>query len=285
MLNVLIVSVAYNPPTTILKNLEADYYPHLVIDNSEQEMVWLKEYCLLHNHIYQWMGGNVGIAKALNVGASYAMQHGFDYIVTMDQDSKLTKQMLIAVEEKILNFADYSEVAVFSPKHQILPDDVDICKGNDDIISDDIFLSMTSGNFVNLAIWKKLNGFDENLFIDGVDIDYYIRAHLSGYKVITFLNLFISHELGGEFNHKKILRYGFDVWNHSAVRKYYIVRNYLYIYKKYRCKILGVSLFRKVAIKLPISVLFFEKNKISKLFKCVQGYIDYRRGKLGKYEK
>ncbi|RTL02185.1 MAG: glycosyltransferase [Proteobacteria bacterium] len=278
MLNVLIVSVAYNPPTTILKNLEADYYPHLVIDNSEQETVWLKEYCLLHDHIYQWMGDNVGIAKALNVGASYAMQHGFDYIVTMDQDSELTNQLLQELTSFIIDYGVCNDVAIFSPRHKI---------GNNSIeynlaIEDNILLPMTSGNFVNLKIWYKLLGFDENLFIDAVDIDYYAKAKISGYRILTLNYVVMPHCMGTHSGVMWIFKYGFDVWNHSALRKYYIMRNYNYICKKYLSKLPELYFFKKIIIKMPISVVLFEKGKFKKLYYLLQGYIDFRLGVMGK---
>lgn len=278
MLKVLIVTVAYNPPKSILKNLEVDYYPHLVIDNSEVETAWLKEYCKTNSHLYQWMGENVGIAKALNIGAKYAMQHGFDYIVTMDQDSKLTNQLLQELTSFIFDYGVCDDVAIFSPRHKI---------GNNSIeynlaVENNIVLPMTSGNFVNLKVWHKLLGFDENLFIDAVDIDYYAKAKISGYKVLTLNYVVMSHCMGTDSSVRWIFKSRFDVWNHAALRKYYIMRNYNYICKKYLPLLPELYFFKEIIIKMPISVALFEEGKFKKLYYLLRGYIDFKLGIMGK---
>lgn len=280
MLNVLIVTVAYNPPTTILKNLEVDYYPHLVIDNSEQETVWLKEYCLLHNHIYQWMGGNVGIAKALNVGAEYAIDNDYEYIVTMDQDSKLTNVLLDKMGQAIENYNMISVVAVFSPRHVDSYNTSNVTQSE----TTNNFFAMSSGNFLNLSIWHKLGGFNEELFIDMVDVEYYVRALINNYQVITFQKIGISHSIGNESCIHWVGKYGFDVWNHGKIRKYYQARNFWYVYKKYHQQMPELIFIKKIIRKMPISIILFEKNKLGKLYYYLRGYIDYLRGKLGKID-
>lgn len=283
MLKALIVTVAYNPTKSVMQNLEIDYYPHLVVDNSECETIWLKEYCQLVGHFYQWMGDNLGIAKALNVGAEYAMNHGYDYIVTMDQDSCLTESLLFNMAEKINNFRDMDKVAIFSPKHVLYALQFENPRQNN--YSENIAITMTSGNWVNLKLWQDLGGFNESLFIDGVDMEYYLRAKISNYKVITFLNIFLKHNLGNSLRNYKVFHYQFDVSNHSAIRRYYMVRNYLFIIFKYRSyfeKIPELKIYCRVLVKLPIIVLLFESEKYIKLKYMVLGCIDFL---LKKYEK
>lgn len=283
MLKALIVTVAYNPPQSIVSNLEVDCYPHMVVDNSERETIWLKEYCLQHNHIYQWLGDNLGIAKALNVGAEYALQHCFEYIVTMDQDSELTYELIKAMDFKIYSFPHCKNVAIFSPRYSVLGlNDNEQLKPHQ--YTEDITLLMTSGNWVNLNIWKYLGGFNNDLFIDGVDVEYYIRSKLCNYRVVTFLDIFLEHSLGNKPECRWIGKYGFDVWNHSATRKYYIARNYNYIYQQYKDNVSEVKLYYKIMYKMPFAIIFFEKNKFSKLWCFFCGYIDFLRGKYGKYK-
>lgn len=284
MLQVLIVTVAYNPPKSLISNLAVDYYPHMIVDNSEQETIWLKEYCSENGHVYRWLGDNLGIAKALNLGAKYALSQGFAYIVTMDQDSKLTNDILVNMDAKIFNFNHKNNVAIFSPRYRVLGlNDNEQLKPHQ--YTEDITLLMTSGNWVNLDIWNDLGGFNDDLFIDGVDVEYYLRSKLSNYRVIAFLDIFLEHALGSRAKCYWIGKYGFDVWNHSAIRKYYIARNYAYITSKYLNRFSEVGIYKKIIIKMPISIILFEDDKYRKLWYFFLGYLDFLRGRYGKFKQ
>lgn len=277
MFKTLIVTVAYMPAQNIVKNLTVNYFPHLVVDNSEQESLWLKEFCEMHGHHYQWLGRNLGIAKALNIGAEYALDHGYEYIVTMDQDSELTNQMLSSISDYIVKLNNPEVVAVCSPRH--VHDGIEVAE-RDDVTND--FYSMSSGNFINLQIWKRLGGFDEKLFIDMVDVDYYVKSLINDYQVLTLQSVTMLHRMGERVQSRRFLMYTFDVWNHSKERKYYQARNFYYIYSKYNREIPELLYFKKIIFKMIFSIIFFENNKFSKLYYYLRGYIDYRRGKFGK---
>ena len=277
-LNALIVTVTYNPDQSVLDNLKTSYYPHLIVDNSEKPPQWLKEYCNEYNIDYIWLNGNFGIAKALNIGAQYAINKEFDYIVTMDQDSELTDELLLDMTNYISQSQNEEQVAVFSPRH--VNSGAEFQAAKEDVTND--FYSMSSGNFVNLSIWRILGGFDEKLFIDMVDVDYYVRALISNYQVLTIQRIFMMHQMGTNLQNKKFFKYRFDVWNHNNVRKYYQARNFLYVYNKYYKQLPELSFFKKIILKTPISIILFESNKFSKLYCYVRGCIDFKRGKFGK---
>lgn len=278
MLKALVVTVTYNPPRNLINNLAVNYYPHMVVDNSELETIWLKDFCIENGHVYQWLGDNLGIATALNVGAEYAIQHGFDYIVTMDQDSKLIYSLLEQLTDYIVNYISQDTVAVFSPRHiNEGPDLHNIVK---EVTND--FYAMSSGNFLNLQIWAKIGKFNEQLFIDMVDVEYYVRALIAGYKVLTIQHITILHQMGHNSHIRWVGKYGFDVWNHNKVRKYYQARNFWYIYKKYHQQLPELIFIKKMIRKMPFSIILFEDDKLAKIYYYFRGYIDYLRGKLGK---
>ncbi len=283
MLKALIVTVAYNPPTSLLDNLQVDYYPHMVVDNSEQETIWLKNYCAEHNHVYQWLGDNLGIAKALNVGAEYAIEHGFDYIVTMDQDSRLNVFMLVSVTHFIIDFSNNELVALFSPFHSL-----DGIKSNSSCVMVNEIV-MTSGNFVNLSIWKKLNGYNELLFIDMVDGDFCSRAIINGYQTILIPWITLEHTLG--IYHSRMVFFGvvLDTYCHNKIRKFYQARNTLYcfsIYKKYKNTQFNniyefhLGMFKEFIVKMPLKILCLEEHKISKLIYFFKGVFSFLLNKF-----
>lgn len=278
-MKVLIVTVAYNPTIEITNILNIENFSHLVIDNSDIENLWLRNFCIERNYHYLPLGGNKGIAEALNKGAEFAIKLGCDYIITMDQDSKLTKYILQQMINFINGYVDTTKVAIFSPRH-INPSDKYIKHSEE--YSNDIF-TMTSGNFLNLKIWESLKGFNSKLFIDLVDFDYNARAILAGFKVLTINTIEMHQYVGENATTKWIGKYGFDVWHHGKIRKYYQARNYNYIYKQYKNQLPEAKLLKKIIRKMPISIIFFEKNKLSKLLYYFLGVVDYYRGKLGKF--
>ena len=140
---------------------------------------------------------------------------------------------------------------------------------------------MTSGNFVNLDIHKKLCGFKEWLFIDGVDIEYCLNLRKNNYKVMRLNELEIEHNLGDIF-YKKFFNKDLLVTNHSAIRRYYQCRNYLYIRDMY---IDVEPTFCKILVKFKtiiLAIILYEDNKIDKLKNFYNGYNDYKLGRRGK---
>ena len=94
---------------------------------------------------------------------------------------------------------------------------------------------ITSGSLLNLAVWKKLGGYESKLFIDEVDHEYCYRAKNEGYSVFRFpsvhliINWVTKKEAGYAANIAKRKR-----TIHSPTRVYFMVRNYLYVRKKYK---------------------------------------------------
>ena len=167
-------------------------------------------------------GTNEGISKRLNEAAHKAIQEGYDFLLTMDQDSSfelgLFEQYLQLVDDY-----DKAKVAQFGvncdPRH--IP--ISAMPFNADSL-------ITSGTILNLAVFQKVGNFDEKLFIDFVDVEYSLRASYRGYQNIIFTNIIMKHaigylKLGRSFkNFKKTLRI-----LHTPIRVYYIIRNGLYL--------------------------------------------------------
>ena len=89
------VVVFYNPSDDNISNIDA--YKGVVdkvyvVDNSDDDIVRLKDDKVIK---YIKLGKNLGIAKALNIGAENAINDGFKWLLTMDQDSKITKQNVL----------------------------------------------------------------------------------------------------------------------------------------------------------------------------------------------
>lgn len=160
----------------------------------------------------------------------------------------------------------------------ILQDDIKIKVSNEINEYSEGISTMTSGNLLNLKIWQTMGGFIADLFIDIVDVDYYCRAVLNRFRVITINPLYMQHQLG-DMKKYRVLGKSIAVNNH--IRKYYQIRNWLYVYFKYKNVIPEVEIVRNFLLSLFI-VLLFEANRLKKLYYMLLGIVDYIRGRYGK---
>lgn len=268
------VVILYNPQNTINEILSS--YIHsvdmiYVIDNSEELNINFSKSIDESKCKYVFNGGNLGIAKALNIGCQMAINDGFKWVLTMDQDSSFlsfNKEEIAAVITGNVN----SEIALYYPTYIIGDTTYDkfLVENNEPIVV------MTSGNIINLDVYSSVNGFEEKLFIDYVDTDYCLKIKAVGCKISHLSSLRLQHALGNS-RYVKFLFINALVTNHSHIRRYYITRNRFYVMKKYKkvSKIFFNSEL-KVFINELLKILFFESNKLLKIKSILKGYVDFR---------
>ncbi len=268
------VVVWYNPTNDDKKNIYS-YLESLdklyIFDNSSKK----NDFKLDKKIEYIFAGENEGIAKALNVTAKKAIEDGYEWLLTMDQDTVFENEKL----EKLKKFIDKKEanVAIICPW---LETKLKIEKSKQEL--DYPLDVMTSGNLLNLAIYKKIGGFLEELFIDGVDMEFCLRLKKHGFKIKRVNSISIKHNLGN-ITYKNFLKKSLLCMNHNYVRYYYRVRNYHYIHDLYYdiepeyCK--NIIKFRAMIW----CIVFYEKDKYRKLRAVYEGYKDYKKGIKGKY--
>lgn len=271
------VVVFYNPSLDNISNID-NYINMLdklyIIDNTEKD---IKIKFKSNKIVYKKNKCNMGIAYALNLGAKLAIADGFDWLLTLDQDSKINSDII----SKMICFLKNNKIknlGIISPYHNIVT-----FEKKPEIKTEEKMEVMTSGNIINLNAYKKVNGFKNELFIDCVDIEYGMNLNKNNYKVLRLNYIEMPHTLGDS----KIIRFlGRDVItsNHNALRRYYMTRNTLYVNKLYKniypdyCKMLIRSQLGQLK-----RVIFLEKDKINKLKMIIRGIIDYKKGITGKF--
>lgn len=285
---ILIVIIAYNPEDNFTDQLSIPNVDYLIVDNSSKPTKNIADFCAQSTHCkYLPLNDNVGIAKALNIGCEYAIEHGYKWVVTMDQDSKFTADIL----NKMLSFANSFEfleqTSIFSPLH-VLQNNTKL--STPDTSYTERLCVMASGNLLNLDVWKKINGFTDEMFIDYVDTEYGIKSVLAGYKIIVINTIEMPHRLGDlktiNFMGKPLKLFGkpMIVLNHNYIRKYYQARNSLYLFKKYLhsdVKLRQVLIF---TVYIFITTVLFEKDKLRKMKYMYYGVRDFFKQKYGRLE-
>src|SRR5438093_1776942 len=149
-----------------------------IIDNSEKSLPVLQKLTSSEKIRFIHDGENKGIAKRLNDVIEIAISEGYEWLMTMDQDSFFEEEHLPAYFSCIEKFEGNNQVGMFG---------VDF-EGTANIAADctwqEITHLITSGSVVNLGLFNAIGKFDELLFIDEVDHEYCLRAIVKGYKII-----------------------------------------------------------------------------------------------------
>lgn len=196
----------------------------------------------------------------------------------MDQDSVFENGSMKELKEVAMEAA--TNIAIVSPVH-LTP------KANLPVSADrtkKIKLTMTSGNLLRISAWTKAGPFEEKLFIDSVDHEYYLRLRKQGFVIVRANNSVLLHPLG-EIQYSKFLFIKLKTTNHPALRRYYITRNRLYVSFKYFFSDFWFF-FResRELIKSFFVVLLLDEEKGKKLKMMTRGVFDFLRGKYGRLQ-
>lgn len=149
---------------------------------------------------------NLGFGRALNLGLSYGMEKGYDYILILNQDAELEANTLLQIAKFAL-LLQPTDWAVISPWNKD-------SHGNTEYYFEDNLSKRSGGylkmdisefevipvDFINAACWfinvnglSKLKGFDERFFMYGEDLDFCNRAKYFGYKIFVLKNVHCIH--------------------------------------------------------------------------------------------
>lgn len=271
------VVILYNPDESVIDNINSyieDVDFLYILDNTEDYSDFSSiAFSRLKNHRYNYIPfrKNMGIAYALNY--VIRISQTYDFLLTMDQDSKFSKGMLKKYKDKISQFCQ-NDVAMYALNYNSERSDEGTTR-----LPHEVEKAITSGSIVDLAKARVVGGFDENLFIDEVDHEFCFRAIKNGYRIIEFNDIHLMHHLGNPIT-KSILGHHFGSTNHSEIRKYYITRNKIYVMKKYPHIRKEYFTF---LIKTFFAMIILEKKRKEKIKYILRGIRDALRNNMGKY--
>lgn len=275
--NIIAIIITYNPDETLLKNNIKILLPQvnniLIVNNSTSiESGSYGTAKIINNN------DNLGIATALNAGINFALDNNFKYALFLDQDSTPDEDL---VEHLKAAFMLDDAIAMAVPQIQYLG-----TNKKTSTLSEYQFINfaITSGSLLDLSLISKLGYFDDELFIDSVDFEYCFKIRLNKFKIARINKAILYQRLGNMVQHK-LMGMEFYPTNHNYIRRYYIVRNRLYIAKKYYHfdkKYLYKSIKRMI-YEFTL-VILFEDDKIRKTRSVIRALIDFTKGKTGKYD-
>ena len=222
--------------------------------------------------IIRTTGDNEGIAKDLNTITQWAIEHGYEYVLTMDQDSAFQPGDFPKYLD-IVSQNDQNNIGLWTPAYKNT--------GSKSLLEKEI--TMTSGSIVKTSVIKVYGFFSEELFIDLVDSEYCFRIRKNGYRIIQASPIVLKHQLG----YKKVNKWGIVTINYSALRTYYIVRNWFLVYRQYPEQLLAAcgpkrKFYTYTLLYRSVKIILFEDHKIDKLKALFLGIYHGLCGKGGK---
>ncbi|MGF1803537.1 glycosyltransferase family 2 protein [Vibrio gigantis] len=212
---------------------------------------------------------NLGIAFALNSALTYCKKNDFEFLITLDQDSISSKNM---VDNLSVHLIQGEDIAMVGP--QIIDINTERSQGNANKKPEDTMLLITSGALCKVDTLLSVGGFNNKLFIDCVDFDMSLKLYESGYKVLRANDVCMTHEIG----HKtkiSIFNVSFYLLNHSPLRVYYMVRNRIYLIFRYK-HLRGYNRRKELRhlITRSLACLFFESERRKKMISTFRGVWD-----------
>jgi len=290
------VVVIFHPEEPVVQNVLAmikECGELIVVDNGSSPEIRARLNGLSGSTVIE-LRENIGVAAALNIGAARAMNKGFLWIVTFDQDSCPEPGMVATlwaahlrrpqaalvvpcIAEGAESLGRYRWVRPhprFPGLFQRIP-----CLDND---VSGIIMAVTSGSLTELSVWADLGGFDEGLFIDYVDTDFCLKVIDSGREILVAAGAILKHKLGNRRD-IELFGYSFHPTFHPPFRHYYMTRNRIQIWRRYACRMPHWALFDLMFFGFNLfRVIAFEDQKGLKIQAVLRGTWDGLLGKSGK---
>lgn len=221
---------------------------------------------------------NLGVAAALNQGLNQALQWGYEWLLTMDQDSRCHFDMvntLLSVEAACLTKpavigGNYQDTRNNRPK-------VEVGRAGEYLDQKTV---ITSGCLVKAHFAMAIGGFREDYFIDQLDHEFCLRVRANGGRVVISRRPVMLHSVG-EAGGVRLPIVG-ELPSHSPLRKYYIARNSLVTIIDYWGKEPSWCVRRAVRLVLGLCLMStLEQQRIVKVRAFFAGIVDALTRQMG----
>lgn len=237
------------------------------------------------------LAGNSGIGAAINTGFEHARQLGLEFVVTFDQDSTAPAGFMDSLVDEYDRLASKGvRVGMVTPEYysatpQSRPERVG------DYI--EAYAPIQSGMLMPLSVIDALGPQREDLFIDMIDTEYFLRAKRAGYIAVCAPHLTLDHGFGHRLyinvfgrRLKKPNGQPRMVKVSSPFRYYYRARNRVLVSREFAAepaakKVLVKQMLNDTLVDFNVA-LYSAKGRFTLLKLIVSGWVDGLRGRTGK---
>lgn len=227
---------------------------------------------------------NSGIAAALNIGVKIAQERGYEWVVTLDDDSIPDSDMLERLCEHLSQIGGLRPVGIIGMSRAPRNCTTQTHERTTSPVCLDKRGIITSGSLFSLQTFVLVGPFREEFFIDSVDYDFCMRVRAKGLRVIQVQEYGFKHSLG-QNERFQLGIFTFNSESHSPARLYYASRNSTILAAEY---FLRDPLFTFALVlsqfKTVMRIMFLQKNKRMKLIAIIRGLVAVLKQKMGKIE-
>lgn len=260
-MKIAVIIIAYKPDVGLLqKNINA------YAGSMDKILIWQNS-TFDSGRISKWTdkityigdGANRFIAYPLNQALKWCRENGYDYLLTMDQDS---------VWEDFAGFIKKVETLEGSGNTILYAPNVNNAFSTDaDTLHPETVI--TSGSLINVEKALQIGGFKEKYEIYWVDGEFCFRARKNGYQ-ITMLP---DYNLIQQFGHQTRTLFGFKTSNYSPLIYYYLTRNMIWEHREHGSEAVSWRCILYTLMYTSRGIILGEKQKLKKLTKIAKGII------------
>jgi GT2 family glycosyltransferase len=153
--------------------------------------------------------GNGGLAKAYNYALEVALENGFEWLLTLDQDTRLPLDFVCRLADLVALATPRKDLAAIVPRlssdgRAVSPGRLlkpwghvapfpDAFTG----ISLDETIAMNSASTFRVSALKSIGGYDPRFQIWCSDVVIYHRIHSNNFRVLVATDIQVEHEMAG----------------------------------------------------------------------------------------
>lgn len=276
-LKICCVIITYNPDDflfQLINTLEPQVDKIIVVDNnsSSNTIYKITQSVVGKNIEFIQNSQNLGIATALNQGIIKAKKMGYEWVVTFDQDSIPSENIIQILSEVYFSYPDKSKIGAIGINFPIASGESYYPQSNDKKYSERDYL-ITSGCLMSIDAFSLVGNFRDDFFIDNVDLEYSLRLKKNG-KVSLITNEWGMKHSPGHPLIKKIFGIEIMSTNHNSLRRYYMARNHVILSRSYLTNfpyfIAKLNFFFCLSI---FKILLIEQDRIAKLRSSFKGIL------------
>ena len=218
---------------------------------------------------------NEGLGYALNQGMRCAIKQGFEWVLTLDQDTSVDADMVEKlIEIASLDGAPETLALVASNARSPQSGRLFLRRGNEERLFREVKTPMTSGSLHSAAVFEAIGGFRAEFFIGSIDLEYCLRARSHGFRVLCSEKALMTHAAGAT-EERNFLGRTVLIAVQSASRWYLDFRNLAWTIRHYWrrepawCAATLWALFKRL-----ILLAVFETGRIAKARAFLRGTLD-----------
>ena len=183
MCKVAAIIVSYNPDSNLFDSINLllnQVEKVIIVDNGSKEKYVKYIKSINEDKIEIILNKeNLGIATALNIGVRKALENGYEWILTMDQDSKASPDMVKKMFNVYNSINREERKDILSIFPNFVDERIQSIEENSNMNSYEyVDADITSGNLLRKEVFEKVGFFDDSLFIDLVDTDFCMRLNV-----------------------------------------------------------------------------------------------------------